>query len=96
MISTPKDHLHRIIMKIAYETQTAIPFRMQSIISNINKFFESRVRLGIMSVLTVQDKADFNYLKEMLNLTDGNLASHLRTLENKSYISVNKKFVVGV
>ena len=46
-----------------------------------------------MSVLTVQEKADFNYLKEMLNLTDGNLASHLRTLENKGYISVNKKFV---
>jgi DNA-binding MarR family transcriptional regulator len=46
-----------------------------------------------MSVLTIQDKADFNYLKEMLNLTDGNLASHLRTLENKGYISVNKKFV---
>lgn len=66
---------------------------MQSIIQNINKFFESRVRLGIMSVLTVQDKADFNYLKEILNLTDGNLASHLRTLENKGYISVNKKFV---
>lgn len=66
---------------------------MKSIISNINKFFESRVRLGIMSVLTVQDKADFNYLKEMLNLTDGNLASHLRALENKGYISVNKKFV---
>ena len=46
-----------------------------------------------MSVLTVQEKADFNYLKEMLKLTDGNLASHLRTLENKGYISVNKKFV---
>ncbi len=66
---------------------------MKSIISNINKFFESRVRLGIMSVLTVQEKADFNYLKEMLNLTDGNLASHLKTLESKGYISVNKKFV---
>ncbi len=66
---------------------------MQSIISNINKFFESRVRLGIMSVLTVQPKADFNYLKEILNLTDGNLASHLRVLESKGYISVNKKFV---
>lgn len=46
-----------------------------------------------MSVLTVQQKADFNYLKEILSLTDGNLASHLRALENKGYISVNKKFV---
>jgi len=66
---------------------------LDSIISNINKFFESRVRLGIMSVLSVQSKAEFNYLKEILNLTDGNLASHLRALESKGYISVNKKFV---
>ncbi len=65
---------------------------MDSIISNINKFFESRVRLGIMSVLTVQSKAEFNHLKEILNLTDGNLASHLRVLESRGYISVNKKF----
>lgn len=66
---------------------------LKSIISNINKFFESRVRLGIMSVLMVQNKIDFNSLKETLNLTDGNLASHLRALENKEYIKVKKKFV---
>jgi DNA-binding MarR family transcriptional regulator len=46
-----------------------------------------------MSVLTVQTKADFIYLKEMLNLTDGNLASHLRALENEGFISMNKRFV---
>ena len=41
----------------------------------------------------IQKKIDFNTLKENLNLTDGNLASHLRALENKEYIKVNKKFV---
>ncbi len=46
-----------------------------------------------MSVLMVQEKVDFNYLKETLNLTDGNLASHLRALENKDYISYTKRFV---
>jgi len=66
---------------------------LKSILLNINKSFESRVRLGIMSVLTVQTKADFNYLKEILTLTDGNLASHLKALENEGFISMNKRFV---
>jgi DNA-binding MarR family transcriptional regulator len=46
-----------------------------------------------MSVLTVQPKADFVYLKDILNLTDGNLANHLKALENEGYISLNKRFV---
>ncbi len=66
---------------------------MKNIISNINKTFESRVRLGIMSVLVVNPKADFNTLKEVLELTDGNLASHLKALEKVQYIEVEKKFV---
>ncbi len=66
---------------------------MKTIISDINKAFESRVRLGIMSVLSVRDKADFNTLKELLNLTDGNLASHLKALEKLEFITVHKKFV---
>ena len=41
---------------------------------NINKAFESKVRLGVMAVLMVNDEADFNMLKELLSLTDGNLA----------------------
>ena len=51
---------------------------MKDLISNINKVFESRVRLGIMSVLMVNESYDFNSLKETLNVTDGNLASHLK------------------
>ena len=66
---------------------------MKGIISNINKVFESRVRLGIMSVLMANNSYDFNSLKETLDLTDGNLASHLKALEEKGLIRVNKKFI---
>ena len=60
---------------------------------NINKAFESKVRLGIMAVLMVNEEADFNFLKEQLSLTDGNLASHTRNLEELGYIQSNKQFV---
>lgn len=62
-------------------------------ISGINKLFESRVRLGIMSVLIVNDSYDFNSLKDTLEVTDGNLASHLKALEDNEMILVNKQFV---
>ena len=66
---------------------------MSSIISNINKIFESRIRLGIMSVLMVNDEVDFNSLKELLGITDGNLASHIKALEKSKFIDVRKEFV---
>jgi DNA-binding HxlR family transcriptional regulator len=66
---------------------------MKDIISNINKVFENRIRLGIMSVLMVNSSYDFNSLKEALKVTDGNLASHLKALEDKGMIRVNKKFI---
>jgi DNA-binding HxlR family transcriptional regulator len=66
---------------------------MKDLISNINKLFESRVRLGIMSVLMVNENYDFNSLKETLNVTDGNLASHLKALEENGIIQVNKQFI---
>ena len=62
-------------------------------LEGINKAFESKIRLGIMSVLMVNDEIDFNSLKKLLDLTDGNLASHTRALENLEYITVNKQFV---
>jgi predicted transcriptional regulator len=62
-------------------------------ISNINKDFESRVRLGIMSVLMVNEWVNFNDMKQMLELSDGNLASHTTALENKHYLEVRKAFV---
>ena len=62
-------------------------------LENINKAFESKARLGIMSVLMVDDKVDFSTLKDTLKLTDGNLASHLRALEEAEYLRVEKQFV---
>lgn len=62
-------------------------------ISQLNKAFDSRIRLGIMSILAVNDKVDFAVLKETLDLTDGNLASHISALEKLNYIEVNKQFI---
>ncbi|MEK6154602.1 transcriptional regulator [Flavobacteriaceae bacterium 3-367] len=64
-----------------------------SIIENINKAFDHRIRLGIMAILMVNDYADFNMLKELLEVTDGNLASHAKALEKVNYITVEKQFI---
>ncbi|UGU17085.1 transcriptional regulator [Sinomicrobium kalidii] len=63
------------------------------IINNINKAFDHRVRLGIMSVLMVNEYADFKTLKELLGVTDGNLASHSKALEQAEYIVIEKRFI---
>jgi len=62
-------------------------------IQSLNKDFESRVRLGIMSILMVRDWVEFKELKELLDITDGNLASHIGALEKNEYIQVRKEFV---
>jgi DNA-binding MarR family transcriptional regulator len=66
---------------------------MRDYISRLNKAFESRIRLGIMSILMVNDWVEFSTLKEMLNITDGNLASHIAALEKVDYIQVKKQFI---
>lgn len=66
---------------------------MSHFLHQLNKAFENRTRLGIMSVLAVNERADFNRLKELLDLTDGNLASHLTALEKENYIEVQKQFI---
>lgn len=65
----------------------------KSIISDLNKVFDSRIRLGIMSVLIINDSFSFNALKEALKVTDGNLASHLKALEEKELIKAKKQFI---
>ncbi len=62
-------------------------------IANLNKVFDSRIRLGIMSALMVNEEVSYNDLKELLQVTDGNLASHLKGLEENGYIKVHKGFV---
>lgn len=66
---------------------------MKNPIANLNKIFDSRIRLGIMSALMVNESVHFNELKELIEVTDGNLASHLKTLEESGYVKVQKGFV---
>ncbi len=58
-----------------------------------DKAFENRIRLQVMSVLVANERYDFNSLKEFLQVTDGNLASHLKALEKEEYITVIKSFI---
>lgn len=62
-------------------------------IEGLNKHFESRVRLGVMTLLMVHDRMDFGLIKDELQLTDGNLASHVAALEKNGYLEVAKAFV---
>ena len=66
---------------------------MKNPIQHLNKIFDSRVRLGIMSTLMVNEQVTFNELKELIEITDGNLASHLKTLEENEYLKVQKGFI---
>src|SRR6201986_3869225 len=63
------------------------------ILNNFDKAFENRIRLQAMSVLVANESYDFNALKDLLGVTDGNLASHLKALEKEEYISVIKSFL---
>ena len=62
-------------------------------ISGLNKIFDNRIRLGVMSILMVNEEMNFNDLKQMLEVTDGNLATHLLNLEENGFIKVFKGFV---
>ena len=66
---------------------------MKNPITGLNKIFESRIRLGVMSILMVNEEINFNDLKQMLEVTDGNLATHLVTLEESGFIKVHKGFI---
>lgn len=66
---------------------------MKVSIDDLHKAFENRVRLGIMSALAVNDTLDFTSLKELLDVTDGNLATHIKKLEKEEFIGVEKSFI---
>jgi len=66
---------------------------VKGFIADFNKAFESRIRLGIMSILVVNDSVDFATLKAQLQVTDGNMASHLSALEKLDYVEVRKQFI---
>jgi predicted ArsR family transcriptional regulator len=66
---------------------------MKVLIDGLSDTFDNRVRLGIMSMLMVNDWVEFTSFKTMLDLTDGRLASHLKVLEGEAYIEVQKQFI---
>lgn len=66
---------------------------MKDILKDLDKAFENKVRLGIMSALVVNTHLDFNALKDLLGVTDGNLASHLKYLEKQAYVEFKKEFL---
>jgi len=64
--------------------------------AELNETIHQTVRLRIMAVLATlepSDEVDFSYLRDLLEVTDGNLGAHLRKLEEAGYIAVNKAFV---
>ena len=66
---------------------------MKNPIGNLNKVFDSRIRMGVMSVLLMNAVVSFNELKQLLEVTDGNLASHLINLEENGFVKVHKGFI---
>jgi len=66
---------------------------MKDILSNLNPAFDHRNRLGIMALLVTNERVDYNTLRNSLQLTDGNLASHLKPLELQGYIEFHKVFI---
>lgn len=66
---------------------------MSNPFDKLDKTLEHSVRLQILSILIVNEFFDFSSLKDVLNLTDGSLATHIKALEREKYIIVNKSFV---
>jgi DNA-binding HxlR family transcriptional regulator len=66
---------------------------MRREIEQLNKIFDSRIRIGIMSALMVNESMNFNELKALLDTSDGNLATHFKTLEDNGFIKIQKGFI---
>lgn len=59
----------------------------------LDDIIHSRIRLAIMALLVSVDEAEFTFIREKTQATDGNLSVHLKKLEDAGYISVKKSFV---
>jgi len=66
---------------------------VKEFLEQFDKAFENKIRMGIMSALVVNQHLDFKTLKNLLGVTDGNLASHLKSLEKSEYITYKKEFL---
>lgn len=58
----------------------------------LDEIIHSRIRLAIMAVLITVEEAEFIFLRDKVNATDGNLSTHLKKLEEAGYVAVNKSF----
>jgi len=61
-------------------------------IGRLDNVVHQRVRLGILTVLSEAERADFAFLRDTLRLTDGNLSSNLQVLEQAGYVRIEKTF----
>jgi DNA-binding MarR family transcriptional regulator len=60
--------------------------------SQLDRLVHERLRLGILSALSVNESLTFNDLKKLMETTDGNLSVHARKLEEAGYITCTKSF----
>ena len=58
----------------------------------LDEIIHSRIRLAVMAVLISVEEAEFTFLRDKVNTTDGNLSTHLKKLEEAGYIAVSKSF----
>jgi DNA-binding MarR family transcriptional regulator len=58
----------------------------------LDRLIHERLRLGILSALSVNEALTFNELKKLLDTTDGNLSVHARKLEEAGYLTATKSF----
>jgi DNA-binding MarR family transcriptional regulator len=87
----PMQYLHGGVDK---KTIHHLYFLMKHLLEKLSSTkLDNRIRLGVMSMLMVNEWVGFKSFKEHLGLTDGNLASHLKVLEKEKYIELKKEFV---
>jgi DNA-binding MarR family transcriptional regulator len=60
--------------------------------NELDDTIHQRVRLGVLAVLAESRRVDFSYLRNTLELTDGNLSRHLQVLEEGGYVRIEKTF----
>jgi DNA-binding MarR family transcriptional regulator len=58
----------------------------------LDRVIHEKGRLGIMSMLAAATELSFTEMRDALNMTDGNLTTHIRTLQESGYISITKSF----
>ena len=74
------------------DKQRTIPLEAVGEAGKLDRLVHERLRLGILSALSVNESLTFNELKKLLDTTDGNLSVHARKLEDAGYVNCSKTF----